>query len=416
MCTDLVIVSEDVAGKRLVVNARSQEDDNAVGYRVMLRKKGQKVVVTMPRQIGKDMQPLTDPVEADLGTAKHNYMGLIITDLKENPVSTAIFDGMNDAGLSAGSLLFPGAIYPNEEPGAANIFVGFFVDWLLNNFETCEAVKYAIEYKRLQAVAKNPGQIPEKFVNDHFGQHIAVHDKAGNSLVIEFIDGETHVHDNPVGVLTNLPALPWHLSNLGFYAHLSNLDTDKVVFGKANDHCETGKSLYTAPGSPSPMPPFEPYRSTGIPGKGNGLTGIPGDFRPASRFVRMAYLKHFAVAPATTQEAVSQAFHLLNAIDITKGVVAIKEEDTKKHKTTGYLLSTNLKHETPQKIIFDTTQCIVIKDVIAGDLYVRMYESPMPYRINFTDFPADMDENGTQITIPVGELANSLIPNAKRVS
>jgi hypothetical protein len=105
----------------------------------------------------------------------------------------------------------------------------------------------------------------------------------------------------------------------GLYAHLSNLDTKQVVFGKANDQDETGKSLYEAPGSPSPTPPLEPYRSTGIPGRGNGLTGIPGDFRPASRFVRTAYLKHFAVPPATTQEAVSQAFQLLNAIDIVKG-------------------------------------------------------------------------------------------------
>ncbi|HYH07863.1 MAG TPA: linear amide C-N hydrolase [Thermoanaerobaculia bacterium] len=411
MCTDLVIVSKDETGQRLVVNARSQEDDNPLGYRVMLRKKGQKVVVTMPRQVG-DTQSLTNPVEADLGTAKHNYMGLIITNRKGIPVSTAVFDGMNDAGLSAGSLLFPGAVYPQEEQGADNIFVGFFVDWLLNNFETCAAVKEAIEQKRLQVVATNPGKIPEGTVNEKLGQHIAVHDAGGNSLAIEFIEGKIHVSDNPVGVLTNLPSLPWHLTNVGLYANLSNTDTKEVVFGKANQQDQTGELLYKAPGSPSPTPPLAPYRSTGVPGRGNGMTGLPGDYRPASRFVRTAYLKHFAVPPATAQEAVTQGFHLLNAIDIVKGVVA-EEEKERASATTGYLMATDLKDEQPQKYHYDTTQFIVVKDVIHGDLYVRMYESPMPYRINFADFPASIGANGVQITIPVDTLARSLVAEAE---
>jgi hypothetical protein len=83
--------------------------------------------------------------------------------------------------------------------------------------------------------------------------------------------------------------------------------------------------------------------------------------------------------------------------------------------TTGHLLSTNLKDEKPQQYHYDTTQCIVVEDVIAGDLYVRMYESPMPYCVNFTDFPADIDENGTQIAIPVHTLAHSLVPQAEPV-
>jgi hypothetical protein len=41
----------------------------------------------MPRQVG-ETESLTNPVEVDLGTAKHDYMGLIIPDRKGTAVST----------------------------------------------------------------------------------------------------------------------------------------------------------------------------------------------------------------------------------------------------------------------------------------------------------------------------------------
>lgn len=44
--------------------------------------------------------------------------------------------------------------------------------------------------------------------------HYALHDRSGASIVTEFSDGKQTVYDNPVGVMTNGPSLPWHLINL----------------------------------------------------------------------------------------------------------------------------------------------------------------------------------------------------------
>lgn len=127
MCTDLLVMSKT---KDQVVNARSQEFDQRVGYRVIMRKKGVKVQITMPTATPEGSASLAEPKLVELCTSKHNYIGLMMTTLtKDNepgiPVSTAVFDGMNDAGLSAGGLLFPGSQYQVTQAGTDNVFVGF---------------------------------------------------------------------------------------------------------------------------------------------------------------------------------------------------------------------------------------------------------------------------------------------------
>ena len=51
----------------------------------------------------------------------------------------------------------------------------------------------------------------------HFPLHLAVQDAAGDSLVIEFLHGHVTVLGNPNGVMTNSPALAWHLTNLAVH-------------------------------------------------------------------------------------------------------------------------------------------------------------------------------------------------------
>lgn len=411
MCTDLVVVSKTRDGRNLVVNARSQEFDQRVGYRLILRKQGEMVQVTMPAKKNTKEEALQQPELVDLCISKHNYAGVMMTTLTDRgpgiPISTATFDGMNDAGLSAGSLLFPGSQYQSPQAEADNVFVGFFVDWLLSNFDSCAAVKAVFGKNRLRVVAENAAEFPSDKVEETLGQHFAVHDASGNSLVIEFIDGQAQISGNPVGVLTNLPALSWQLTNLGLYAQLSNYDTSSdVAFGPL---------VYATPGTPSPRPLEKAVedRSTGIPGRGNGLAGLPGDFRPASRFVRTAYLKHFAVPPESNEEAVSQAFHLLNAVDIVQGAMAEHVEK----KTAHHWYSSLLKSKEPHDVNYDTAQCVVVKDLVNKVFYIRMYESPLPYSIAFKDFarfaPDGDVSKGVQITIPIGpdeSLARPLRP------
>lgn len=61
---------------------------------------------------------------------------------------------------------------------------------------------------------------------------------------------------------------------------------------------------------------------------------------------------------------------------------------------------------------YDTTQIIMVKDLTKKVLYVRMYESPMPYAVSFDAFdkPEDLakDGMGTEIKFPTKELAKEL--------
>jgi penicillin V acylase-like amidase (Ntn superfamily) len=173
------------------------------------------------------------------------------------------------------------------------------------------------------------------------------------------------------------------------YAHLSNLSSEGAV--------KFGKVAYRPPGSLTAEPVGIPseYRSTGIPGMGDGLAGIPGDFRPPSRFVRTAYMKKFAVPPVTEHEAVSQAFHLLNGVDIVKGASAEKNEEG-------------------EIVKYDTAQIIMVKDLVNKVFYLRMYESPLPYSFPFSDCPyfasgsADVAA-GIHVGIPTSTLAAPLL-------
>ncbi|MFM7237552.1 MAG: linear amide C-N hydrolase [Cyanobium sp.] len=67
-----------------------------------------------------------------------------------------------------------------------------------------------------------------------------------------------------------------------------------------------------APGSsPLTLQPF---------GMGGGGFGLPGDFTPPSRFVRMVYFTQGAIPAADADGAAFQLFHILNNFDIPYGV------------------------------------------------------------------------------------------------
>jgi choloylglycine hydrolase len=124
--------------------------------------------------------------------------------------------------------------------------------------------------------------------------HLSVHDSGGDSFVAEFLEGRTVVFDNPLGVVTNAPRFDWHVTNLRNYVNLSAVEVPPVEAGELNL---------------SPL------------GHGSGLLGLPGDFTPPSRFVRAAAFSHLAERPATGDDAVNLAFHLLSGFEIPRGVV-----------------------------------------------------------------------------------------------
>ena len=199
-----------------------------------------------------------------------------------------LFDGINDQGLNVGIFYFPGfAQYaePTPENAAKGISPAQVVTWILGTCGTVAEVKEKInDIALLPVVIDVIGIVPDL--------HIKVQDPAGACITIEPRDGKLLVYDNPVRVLTNSPEFPWHLTNLNNYL---NITADYPASKKVGD---------------LELAPF---------GMGGGAFGLPGDFSPPSRFVRMAFFLLNAEPQDNVDQAVGTMFHFLNNFDIPPG-------------------------------------------------------------------------------------------------
>lgn len=237
-------------------------------------------------------------------------------------LENVVVDGINEEGLSFEGLWLPEAKYQDvsESETAQALNVGNLGAWILGNFKATEEVKQAIGKVRIWGSV-----VPELKITPPM--HVAVHDAAGNNIVIEFIEGKVNVYDNPLGVMTNAPTFDWHLINLRNYVNLDCQDAEPLTV--------SGLTLLPT-------------------GHGSGMLGIPGDSTPPSRFVRAAMFVHFAEPVENASEGVNLAAHILNTVDIPHGEI--------KGKTEGLPVE-------------DYTQWVVIKDLTHKVLYVRDYNN-----------------------------------------
>lgn len=297
-CTDFVLKSND----NNYVVGRSLEFAMILNTQAKLFEKGQSIQSRISNN-----QPGIKWV------SKYSYVGMFV-----QPGDTVI-DGFNDQGFSIGVLWMPGAKYPKIDTTTSLEKTIRFTDlssWLLGNFSTVEEAKQGLS--NIHVFADNV-----KGFSDIPPIHLSLHDAKGKSAVIEFLNGKMHVFDNPVGVLTNAPEFPWHLTNLRNYINLSAINARTVNID----------GTVLAP-----------------TGQGTGLLGLPGDWTPPSRFVRAALFTQAIQPPKDAKEAVLAAIHLLNTFDIPYGTVRGSKDGD-----------------------FDFTQWIVIKDLTNKKLYVRTY-------------------------------------------
>ena len=220
--------------------------------------------------------------------SKYGYIGLAVHE-KE-----FIAEGLNEAGLSAGLFYFPNfgsyQLY-DEKYNSTTIADLQLVSWILSQFATVDEVKANINKVRVVSLMGGDGS--EEAI------HWRVGDKSGKQIVIEIEKGVPHIYDNPIGVITNAPDFPWHLSNLSNYINLTPINPPAH---KMADFM------------------VEPI------GHGNGFLGLPGDFTPPSRFVRAAFFKSTAPMLATARATMLQCFHILNNFDIPIGMNFPKNE------------------------------------------------------------------------------------------
>lgn len=196
-----------------------------------------------------------------------------------------VVEGVNESGLAAGLFFFPqyGEYAPYDSAHNDKTLCDMqFVSWVLSQFSTIDEVKSAINGIDLVPLDHKIGAV-----------HWRIAQPDGRMVVLEVVAGVPHFYENTLGVLTNAPGFPWHMTNLNNYINLE-------------------------PGS-APDNTLKPGVTLKPLGHGSGMLGLPGDFTAPSRFVRATFYQTTAPVWDTGFETVVQAFHILNNFDIPIG-------------------------------------------------------------------------------------------------
>ena len=252
-----------------------------------------------------------------------------------------VVEGMNESGLSAGLFFFPqyGEYAPYDPADNDKTLCDMqFVSWVLSQFSTIDQVKDAIDEIDLVTLNHNIGAV-----------HWRISEPGGRMVVLEVVAGVPHFYENGLGVLTNAPGFPWHMTNLNNYLNL--------VPGSAPDNTiKQGITLKSL-------------------GHGSGMLGLPGDFTSPSRFVRATFFQTTSPEWATGFDTVVQAFHILNNFDIPIGSQHVKSEIPKgMPSATQFTSATDLK---AMKLYYRTAwnsniRCIDLMDI---DFHKIRYQS-----------------------------------------
>ncbi|EOU1910294.1 choloylglycine hydrolase [Clostridium perfringens] len=203
-------------------------------------------------------------------------------------------DGMNEKGLGCAGLNFPVYVSYSKEDieGKTNIPVYNFLLWVLANFSSVEEVKEALKNANIVDIP-----ISENIPNTTL--HWMISDITGKSIVVEQTKEKLNVFDNNIGVLTNSPTFDWHVANLNQYV---GLRYNQVLEFKLGDQSLTAL------------------------GQGTGLVGLPGDFTPASRFIRVAFLRDAMIKNDKDSIDLIEFFHILNNVAMVRGSTRTVEE------------------------------------------------------------------------------------------
>ncbi len=196
------------------------------------------------------------------------------------------YDAANEIGLCIAGLNFVGnAEYNEPVDNAQNVAQFELIPYLLGK---CANV---IEAEReLKSINITNTAFSDELPSAQL--HWIIADK-DNCIILEVTKSGTHIYENPVGVLTNNPTFPEHMTRLNDYMYLSpknpkNSFSDKVSL-----------SSYS---------------------KGMGAMGLPGDLSSMSRFVRAAFTRCNSVCEGDETSSVAQFFRVIGTVEQTRGV------------------------------------------------------------------------------------------------
>src|SRR5262245_47066342 len=238
-----------------------------------------------------------------------------------------LIDGVNEKGLAV-SALYHRVDASETSRTLAPLDVPV---WLLTRCAGVEAAVDALHDVRVAASVFEPWGFVAPL-------HYVLHDADRRCIVVEFLDHELVIHENPLGVVTNAPDFGSHVDNLRHY---------------------------------------------------DSLDAVPGDATSSSRFARAVALSQAAPLVDTAEEAVQQAFHILAACEIPRGVASGRDGERAYCDYTQYTSA------------IDTTSCCLYFHTY-GNRPVRMVDL-LKMKLDasvLTVFPMDRHEDVQELLAP----------------
>lgn len=258
-------------------------------------------------------------------------------------------EAVNEKGVCVAGLNFPEfARYEKEEvEGKLNIAPYEIIPFLLSQCENVDDAVLLIKDLNIMEIPFEKN-IPISYL------HFIVSDK-NKSVVLEQTADGLKVFDNPYGVLTNNPPFDFHLNNVRQYMRISPLQPTNCIAPKLN------------------VKPFS---------QGFGGLGLPGDFTPASRFVKTVFLKYNSVCDDNENSSVAQFFHILDGVAFVRGAVVTPSNQ---NDITLYSCCVNVSKFVYYYKTYDNNQiCAVImneENMNGSEIFV--YELEKSQNINF---------------------------------
>lgn len=263
----------------------------------------------------------------------------------QGPPPLMLFDGINDAGLIVDFNAFPGGADGAADSDAPAVLQASDLGaWLLGQFSQVSDAKAALAAQAVHPTAMAmAGNIP-------FPLHAMVTDASGDSIVIEWESGVMRVLDNPVHVMTNPPALGWHLTNLDNWTHLDNTDRSASTFGSLQAH---------------------------QPDSGIATAALPASNTSIGRFIRAAYYAKFVRKESDPDAALSTLSRIMNNFDRPKGATIDPPASGGEGVTFG-------GSSAPTGVTTEYTSITFMSDSARRRYFVRSYSS-----INWSEFQLD---------------------------
>ena len=218
---------------------------------------------------------------------RYGYTGMAVLGFGE-PV---VVDGVNSAGLMGALLHYPGYAAYREDAGKIPVHPGRLLGWLLSQCSGVDEAVQALASIALTAKGVQGSPLPA---------HYILSDRGGEAVIVEPDEDGLRIHRQTLGVLANSPDYRWHRTHLRAFVGVTNRPKEPQTIA-GHEIREFGERL------------------------GGGF-GLPGDYSSPSRFVRLAFMKEFAVRGRDELDGVSRMFRAFAPVDIPEGLVRDDEE------------------------------------------------------------------------------------------